>query len=450
MRSLAIKLVLAFLTISLVGTAVMALFAGQVTASEFGHYTARQNQAAVAAELATFYRLHGGWEGVETAVSFRGVGGGRRQGPGAGGGMALADADGRLIIGGLGFRPGEQLATASLASGMPVVVDGRQVGLLLVGGGGGDNWGQAEAAFLAQVNRALVWAAGGATAVALLLAILLARTFTRPLRELTAATRAVAQGDLAQQVTVRSQDELGELAVSFNQMSADLARSRDMRRQMTADIAHDLRTPISIILGHAEALEDGVLPLTAENLHIIHDEAQRLNRLVVDLRTLSLTEAGELPLARRPTDLAALLERAVLAHTPQAQQQQVALQVDVPSDLPQVEIDPDRMAQVLGNLLSNALRHTLPHGRIQLSADRTDDGLCFSVRDTGTGIPPEALPHVFDRFYRGDKSRRRDGQGGSGLGLAIARSIVVGHRGRVWAESEPGQGTAFFVWLPFS
>ncbi|MCI0649245.1 MAG: ATP-binding protein, partial [Chloroflexi bacterium] len=245
---------------------------------------------------------------------------------------------------------------------------------------------------------------------------------------------------------VRSDDELGELATSFNQMSADLAQARDLRRQMTADIAHDLRTPLSIILGHAEALRDGVLPATAESFEVIHDEARRLNRLVDDLRTLSLSEAGELPLTRRPTPPAELLERAVAAHAPQARQKEIALQVEAAAGLPAVDVDPDRMAQVLDNLVGNALRYTPAGGRISLGARPDPAGVVLMVEDSGPGVPAGELPFIFERFYRGDKSRQR-AAGGSGLGLAIARAIVEAHGGRIAAESAPGEGLAVAIEL---
>jgi signal transduction histidine kinase len=299
------------------------------------------------------------------------------------------------------------------------------------------------------VNRAIFLAALGATAVSLIIGVVLARSLTKPLQEITQATQAVAQGNLAQQVPVRSDDELGRLATSFNQMSADLAKSRDLRRQMTADIAHDLRTPLSLILGHAEALSDGVLPPTPETFDVIHDEARRLNRLVEDLRLLSLAEAGELLLAVRPVPPRSLLERAVVVHSPTARQKQIELVLDTPPGLPEVVADPDRMAQVLDNLLANALRYTPQNGRIRLSAQQNHTAIHLKVQDSGPGMDAAELAHVFDRFYRGDKSRQRH-EGGSGLGLAIARSIVVAHNGRIWAENAPGQGATFIIELPLA
>jgi signal transduction histidine kinase len=308
-------------------------------------------------------------------------------------------------------------------------------------------WDRPWERFMNRFYLALGLGTLGGTVIAVLLGIVVARSLTSPLRELTAATRAMSAGDLDQHIPVRSQDELGELARSFNQLSDDLLTARELRRQMTADIAHELRTPLSLILGHAEGLVDGVLPPSEETHEIIHDEARRLNRLIDDLRTLALSDAGELTLEREAMPPRALLERAAAAHGADAESQDVALTVDVEDDLPLAQADPDRIAQVLHNLLSNALRYTPAEGSIVLSAGMSDEGISFAVRDTGPGIPEEELERIFDRFYRGDKARQRH-EGGAGLGLAIAKSLVERHGGRMWAESEVGRGTTFHFTLP--
>jgi two-component system sensor histidine kinase BaeS len=218
---------------------------------------------------------------------------------------------------------------------------------------------------------------------------------------------------------------------------------------MTADIAHELRTPMSLILGYTESLSDSKLPPTQETFDIIHDEAQHLSRMIDDLRTLSLADAGELPLTRRPIDVRALLERVMLAHLPEAQQQGVSIQVEAPPDLPPLEVDPGRMAQVLENLVSNALWYTPEGGQIVLSAEAKDGAINLRVKDNGTGIAADDLPFVFDRFYRADKSRQRQGNR-SGLGLAIAKSIVEAHRGSLSVESSLGKGSTFAVALPLA
>jgi signal transduction histidine kinase len=283
--------------------------------------------------------------------------------------------------------------------------------------------------------------------VSLLLGIFLARTLTRPIREITTATRAVAEGDLEHKVPVRSRDELGELATSFNLMSTKLAQSVNLRRQMTADIAHELRTPISVILGHTEAMHDGVLPPSEETYNIIRDEALRLERMVDDLRTLSRADAGELVFTYRPVSVQDLVDQAVKAYRPHASKKNINLHLETYPDIPEVNIDPDRMAQVLSNLLSNALRYTPQGGDITISARHTAGEVEIRVHDSGPGIESEELSNIFDRFYRADKSRQRE-SGGSGLGLAIAKSIVEGHGGRIWAESEQGEGTTIVIALP--
>ena len=220
-----------------------------------------------------------------------------------------------------------------------------------------------------RVNLQILLAGLTAIGLALLLAIILSRTLTRPIRELTAATQIVSEGNLAHQVPVRSRDELGQLATSFNHMSADLVRSLNLRRQMTADIAHELRTPISIILGHAEAVHDGVLPASNETFEIIREEAERLEHLVGDLRTLSMADAGELKLVVRSYPPEKLLQDAKKAYNHQAKQKKITLSLKAAADLPEIEIDPQRMKEVIGNILDNALRYTPEGGHINLSAE---------------------------------------------------------------------------------
>ncbi len=444
MRSLVVKLSLAFLLVSLIGIALVAFFAGRVSANEFSNFADAQSDSVLMNQLVNYYEINGSWENLDR-IGIGGAGSNNEQlRP-----FAVVNTQGEVVLGGLGQRTGNRIPRGWLNRGLPIEVNGREVGQIIFAEGRGMGMPSPQRNdFSERVNRAIFLAALGATAVSLAIGVVLARSLTKPLQEITKATQAVAQGDLAQQVPVRTDDELGKLATSFNQMSADLAKSRDLRRQMTADIAHDLRTPLSLILGHAEALSDGVLPPTPETFDVIHDEARRLNRLVEDLRLLSLAEAGELTLATRSVQPQSLLERAVVAHSPAAQQKQVELLLgDAPDDLPDVVADPDRMAQVLDNLVANALRYTPENGRIQLSAQQNHTVIQLKVQDSGPGMDGTELAHVFDRFYRGDKSRQRHA-GGSGLGLAIAKSIVVAHNGRIWAESAPGQGATFIIELP--
>ncbi|TEU00762.1 MAG: HAMP domain-containing protein [Anaerolineales bacterium] len=450
MRSLSLKLILAFLAVVMVAVALVAVIASQTTAKEFADFIFDQYQEGYISQLEEYYRNHGEWAGVDAEVSFPGripldghIPAARERG-----GITITDETGRVIIAGSGYQIGDTVSQAEFADADPIAVDGQTVGWILslrMEFGRGPS----EALFLSRINQTLILSAFGALFVALLLGIFLARTLTRPLRELTAATRAVAEGDLGLTVPVRSRDELGELTASFNRMSEELDRSTSIRRQMTADIAHELRTPISIILGHADAVHDRVLPPTQETFDIIRDEACRLERLVEDLRTLSMADAGELTLTRRPIPPHTLLEEVAAAYHPLALEKGIKVRTEIASDLPEVNVDPDRMAQVLGNLLSNALRFTLKGGSVTLAASHLEHEVEIRIQDTGPGIGAEDIQHVFDRFYRADKSRQRD-SGGSGLGLAIAKSIVENHGGRIWAESPDDSGTTFVIMLPIA
>ena len=442
MNSLTVKLSVTFLAVSLLGIALVALLANRVAGTASQTLVESVNREVVASNVADYFAENGTWPP-------------RGPGRGVGGGWLIVDEDGVVLDGGGRFGWQGQTVTAELlADGEPIVVDGVTVGLLVdsaergrgAGFGRPDPISAAQARFVGAFQRALVQAALIATLLSVGLGIIVTRTLTKPLHELTEATQHVAQGDLGVQVPIRSDDELGQLAASFNQMNADLAHARDLRQQMAADIAHDLRTPLSVILGHTEALKDGVLPATDETFFVIHDEALQLNRLVEDLRTLSLADAGELHLVKRPVAPHTLVERAVAAHSPQAQAQRIKLVGSAEPDLPNITVDPDRMAQVLDNLISNALRHTPSDGTVTISASASGSSVRLAVADTGEGIAPERIAHVFDRFYRADESRQRE-SGGSGLGLAISKSIVEQHGGEISAESQLGYGTIFTVTL---
>jgi two-component system sensor histidine kinase BaeS len=442
------KLVLAFLSVALVAVLLVAVFAAVSTRSEFGRFIFDQYQTAFIEELETYYAENGTFVGFQVPMGamMRGVigpGGGpeRRGNP-----LTVADANGVVFIPGDRFMIDEVLPPAVLNDAFQMEVDGETVGYVLASREA-FRQSQAEQLLLERVNRTVLFASLGAAGLALVLGLLLARTLTQPIRELTSATQAVARGDLDQQVAVRSKDELGELARSFNQMSSDLAKAQSLRQQMTADIAHELRTPLSVILSHVDAIEEDVLPPTPETLRVIREETTQLSRLVEDLRTLSRADAGELSMNVHPTKPGELLIKSVNSHRPLAAEKDINLEVDTDVDLPRIKVDPDRIGQVLDNLLNNALRHTPEGGTIRSLARAVEQGVELEVADTGPGIAPEALPHVFERFYRVDSARGRD-LGGSGLGLAIARSIVESHGGRIHAESEPGAGAAFIVWLP--
>ena len=461
-RSITAKLILAFLVVSVTVVALASGITYWLTVREFKQLVFNQSRDQFVADVGLYYQMNRSWEGVLDYTNLRnaspqpgGPGGGPslQQGTPNGGRnnqvvpitFLLADASGKVLVPAGQYQVGQTVPSAKLAQGTAVQVSGKQVGTVLVTGNP-PPLGGLELQYLNRTNQALLYAALGAALVALGLGTILARTLTQPLRELTSAIHAMAKGNFKQHVPVKSRDELGELAAAFNQMSSDLDRLNLSRRQMTADIAHDLRSPLTVIGGYVESMRDGVLKPTPERLDTIHAEVQHLQRLVEDLRTLSQADAGELRLNRAPVAPLALLEQMAKSYNQLAAQKKVALEVQAQADLPEVNLDPDRMAQVFGNLISNSLRYTAAGGRIRLAAGQEEDGLAFSVQDTGQGISAEALPHIFDRFYRADPARAQGSE--SGLGLAIARSIVEAHGGSISAESEVGKGTKIRMVFP--
>ena len=450
LRSLTFKLMLAFLLVGLVGAGLVAAFVHHRTRAEFVRFMLSREQFSLLDDLGRYYFHNQNWQGVDQVLG--------SEGPGAIDGAGtplpgtLVDASGTVILSSQPDRVGSQVAVDELGQGVPIrfkdgvagwfIFDNLPAGSLP---DPGRPWSP-EQAFLDRIETAIRVGAVGATLVALVIGTLLARTLTRPLRELTAATRVVAAGKLGHQVRVRSRDELGELARSFNEMSRDLARSNQQRRQMTADIAHDLRTPLSILLGYTEALSDGKLAATAEVHRVMHAEAQHLSRLIDDLRTLSLADAGELTLNWQSCLPYDILARTAAAYQGRAGEKNVSLTVRAGRELPAVTVDPERMAQVLGNLVSNALRYTPAGGQITLAAAAVAGEVALQVADTGSGIAAEDLPHIFNRFYRADQSRQQQ-NGESGLGLAIAKSMVEAQGGIITVESSPGRGTTFTIRL---
>ena len=455
MRSISSKLILAFLSIGIISVAVIFVTATLNTRSEFIKFLTDQTQTNVVTQLSAYYQQYGSWEGVERVLSpdvdEPGMGPGHME-PGPNGRFypyTLTTPTGIVIVPNGRYKHGDQVPQADLAKGISITKDDKVIGVLVPIPAPFQGRPR-EVEFIDRTNRILLYGALIGAVIALLLGIFLSRTLTRPIRELTRATHAVSEGDLSQQVPVRSNDELGELAQAFNKMSSELSRSVNTRKQMTADIAHELRTPLSLILGHAEAVHDGVLPPSHENFEIIREEAERLEHLVNDLRILSLADAGELSINPQRVEPDRLLQEVAAIYQYQTQRKNIRLDLDIASPLSDIEVDPGRMTQVLTNIVDNALRHTPEGGRIVLSAKDTNDQVELAIQDSGPGLKAEDIDRIFDRFYRTDSSRQRDGAfpGGSGLGLAIARSIVQAHGGQLSAESEAGKGLKVIVRLP--
>ena len=309
--------------------------------------------------------------------------------------------------------------------------------------------------FRAAVNEALRLAAIAAGVTAIIASLLISRQVVSPVQAMTNASRRIAEGNYDERVQVAGnlqrgeQDELGQLALSFNQMAARLERTETMRRQLIGDVTHELRTPLTTIKGYMEGLIDGVLPPNEETYTQIYREADRLQLLVNDLQELSRVEAGAYELNLSKTSVEALLDATTKRLGHQFEEKGVAFTIKIPQDLPAVQVDIDRMGQVLLNLIGNALQYTPAGGSVSVIAAQQHGEVQISITDTGIGIPPEHLPHLFTRFYRADKSRSRSG-GGSGIGLTIAKHLVEAHGGRIWVESQgAGRGSTFSFTLPF-
>lgn len=450
------KLLVSFIAVVVVGMTVVTVLANIVASREVRSFMFRGGMATTASlvqELAGYYRGHQSWDGAEVLLKGdHGMSGMMEQR------LTLVDTQGVIVADTKRGEAGQLADEDALAGGRVIEVDGTQVGTLIVEGGMMGNGGfhrgppgslDGGGELLVRVNAAIWLAALAAGAAAFVVGGLLAYGLVRPIRLLTQATNALANGNLAHRVDVRSHDEIGDLARSFNAMAEDLEKAERLRRDMTADIAHELRNPLAVLQSNVEAVIDGVLPPTPENLQPLLEQTHVLSHLVDDLRTLALADSGHLDLSRVPTDLAALMRSSAAHFATQAEQKKINLQVESPGHMPLALIDPVRLSQVLSNLLSNAVRHTPEGGQITLSVKDDDGWLKVRIADTGPGIAPDALPHVFERFYRADKSRAR-AEGGTGLGLAIAKKLVELHGGDIWVESVLGNGAAVSFTVPMN
>ena len=308
-----------------------------------------------------------------------------------------------------------------------------------------------EETFLASVHDSLIWVGLAILAVGLAASYALARSITVPLRNLSQAAEQIAQGNFEQTVPIETKDEVGHLAAIFNRMAEVLATNTNLRRQLLANIAHELRTPLAVIQGHLEGMMDGVIEPSKEQLSSLHEEAIRLNRLIKELRDLSLAEVRQLALEKGPTDINQLISRVVTMLRPMADEKKIRIGCFLAKDVPDIIVDNDRMNQVFYNILVNAIRYSPIQSEVQVTTSIKErenwQWLTVSIKDNGPGIEVEDIPYVFDHFYRGDKSRDRK-SGGSGLGLAIVKQLVEIHGGQVTVTSEVGTGSIFEVLLP--
>jgi signal transduction histidine kinase len=447
-RSLKTRLILSFLAVALITVLVVSAVIRLTSGKSLFELVVEQQTAALKESVVAYYQTNGTLDGFFEATmqnsrpapdqvqpenpeprpdmgELRGVHG-------------LVDAEYRAVMPTFNYQVGQVVPQDRLTQTIPVEVDGAVIAYILPDTGFEFKLSAEEQLFLQRTTLAIGLAALAGVLVAVAMGFLLAGRLLIPIRRLTKASQALAQGDLGQQVPVTSQDELGQLTATFNQMSADLSRADVQRKRMTADITHDLSTPLQIISGYMEMLEADDSALTPQRVEIIKTEIEHLRRLVSDMSTLTQVEAGGLELHLQPLKPAALLEHILQAYQPIAARQGVSLALDAPDSAPAIQADELRMLQVLKNLVDNALRYTPQGGVITLHAAAAGKQVELAVRDSGSGIDPEDLPYVFDRFYRADKARGGSA-GKMGLGLAICKALVTAQGGTIAAESE-GKG----------
>ena len=470
MRSLTVKFSLILLVASVTGILLAALGVWYVITREFDDLVVAQAQDRFAEDMTEAYMEYGSWELVPLTRRAYNLTGQdntntpnqnnqddqrppnnapppptNTQPPNVPARFALIDTEKHVIVGFDHYKLGDRVKDKDLEDARALEVDGEVIGYVITTPSSLQRE-TIEESFLTTVNRILLISGGLALVIALVLGIWLSRIYTRPLRELTHAVEGIRSGDYSKKVPVRSKDEVGILAESVNQMSDEIDRVNQLRRQMTADIAHELRTPLTVISGYIESLRDGVLQPTPERFNTVHEEALLLQRLVEDLRTLSLADAGELSLNLQTVDANQLAARVQSTYQQRANQHNVEIKLETAPRPLAIQADLDRLLQVLGNLVSNALRYTPENKHVAIKTGADQNTVILIIEDEGQGIAPEHLANIFERFYQVDESHTRSGQ--SGLGLAIARSIIEAHQGSIKVESELGRGTRFIISLP--
>jgi signal transduction histidine kinase len=445
-HSLQFRLLLAFTLVVVVTIGATFFFIYQTTRSEISRFEERTEDIRVGRienELSRYYYRDMSWEGIQPFVEQWGNIYGQRIILTDTSGVVVADSEGELL--GELYHPDVPSRLLS-----PPWEEGA-IGTLYTGPelsprAGFPSPPSPPVLYLA-IGRFFLWGGLVAVAIAVALTFFLSRRTLAPVKALTSAARRLGQRDFSQRVQIKDKSELGELARTFNSMAGDLERAEKLRQNMVADVAHELRTPLSNIQGYLEALRDGVIEPDKKTIRSLYEEASLLSRLVDDLQELSLAEAGELKLVCQAEDIGELVRQTVAAVEAQERAKGVSLSVELPGKLPLVNIDSRRIGEVLRNLLENAVAHTGKRDTIMVTAKQLGNWIEISVTDTGEGISTKDLPNIFERFYRVDKSRAR-ATGGSGLGLTIAKRLVEAHGGKIEVQSEPGKGSRFSFIVP--
>ncbi len=457
MRSISVKITLVLVVISLIGALFTSFYIQNRTQKAFDSFIRDQDQQVLVEALTDHYLVNGGWENAQAVfqkvypfIMHNNPGENAGGNPlGANAPFILTSPTGEIqdTSPGPGSpKSGSSIPLAQVEKGIPIEVNEEIVGWLVPAPTQRPR-NNTQQNFLGTVQDGLIISSFVTLLIALILGGFLIQSFTQPIRKLAGATEKVAGGDLGFQVDIDSKDELGKLASSFNSMSTDLEKADLARKQMTADIAHDLRTPLTIMQGYTEAMSEGKMAGSQEIYQVMHQQAKHLNYLIDDLKTLSLLDSEELAFQIQDIDPANILQQVESAFSPLAGEKGIQFTLTKDQILPRVNLDPGRLTQILGNLINNALQVLPSGGKIELSAIQEGEILLLTVTDNGPGISDENLPLIFNRSFRADKSRASE-NGSSGLGLAITKKLVEAQGGSISVKSKVGTGTTFLINFP--
>lgn len=451
------RLFISFILVALVSILSLLILIRQGAIQEVRTYMFRGGMVGledIVKSLELHYQVNQSWSDAQYLLTGPGQGQGLRRGnPSGMGGMMsqrllLVDDQGNIIADSQGTGISGKVDPSDLQQAIPLEVESSTVGYLINEGGMVFTRGD-DTELLSRLTKSAYIAAGVAIVFALLLALLFSSRLLKPVRALTAAAEDLSGGDLTRRVSIKGGDELAVLGQTFNEMATSLENAEQTRQAMTADIAHELRTPLAVQRAQLEALQDGVYSPTDENIGALLEQNLQLTRLVADLRTLAMADAGQLQLEKTPTDLGKLTARVSEQFKPQAAESGVEIQFSQQSDCLYISVDPGRVEQIIGNLISNALRYTPEHSWVKLNLNCVEELAVLTIRDNGPGIPEEDREQIFERFYRADHSRSR-AAGGSGLGLAIARQLAEAQDGHLTVKNHPDGGAEFRLSFPQS
>ena len=450
------RLILSFILIALISITIVVLIARASAVNEVRSFMYRGSiteSTDFIESLETYYQDNNTWEGSESLIThsgrMRGSGQGRSENSG-GQRLMLVNVDGQIVADSSDTSTGEHLDKSELNTAIKLKNGFRTVGYLIAESGMGFT-SESGQQLIERLNTAALIAAIIAGVLSLILALVLSYTILRPIRELTEAAGLLGEGDLSQRVPIHGKDELAVLGRKFNQMADSLESEKESRRAMTADIAHELRNPLAVQRASLEAMQDGIYPITSDNLQPAIEQNLLLSRMVDDLRTLALADSGQLKLNLTDVNISKLAEIILNRFQAKADEKKISFKLQTKAYVDEndclIYADPMRIEQILTNLLSNAIQHTPHKGRIGVEIKRGVKQVNIMISDNGPGIPEDSIPLIFERFYRADRARSRM-DGGTGLGLAIARQLAETHGGTLTASNHPNGGAVFTLSMP--